>query len=65
MKNKWTPFLIWVMVISLLGGMIVPALVVLAVLLFTYMYNALRDDAERRERDRKLNDYLKDTGQLN
>ena len=65
MKKKWTPFLIWVMAISLIGGMIIPALLVAALLLFNYMYNALHDDAKRRERDKAFNEYLREKGRLN
>jgi hypothetical protein len=65
MKYKWTSFLIWIIMISLFCGMIIPALVVTVILLFTYMYNAMSEEAERRARDKEFNEYLRVKGRLN
>jgi hypothetical protein len=65
MQSNLITWLVTVILLSLLNGVVILSLLTVAVLIFIYMYNAVRNDKQRREQDRRLNDYLKDTGQLN
>jgi preprotein translocase subunit YajC len=65
MQSNLITWLVTVILVTLLSGAVIFSLLTVAVLIFIYMYNAVRNDKQRREQDRRLNDYLKETGQLN